>query len=167
MRKGTSARRKLLHALTPFAAVTGPGLAWGHAPDAPAAGNPGGWLWLGAVLVAASFVVLRATRRPRSRPAASLALRLGVLGVLTLYLATLGPHLSHHLAGAKAAENGCAVLTVTESMFNGLPHLELPTVPALACGPVLSLPILSRLSSVFLPAVNARDPPLYVQAHPA
>ena len=163
MREGPSARRTLLHILATFAGVIGPGLAWGHSPEGPAAEDPGGWLWLGALLLAAVFVVLRATRKPWSRPIASPPLRLGILGVLTLYLVTLGPHLSHHLAAAKAAESACAVLIVTEGIFNGLTPLEPPALPALECGPVLSLPVLSQLSAVLLPATSVRDPPLTVQ----
>jgi hypothetical protein len=139
MREHTPARPKLSRALALLALVIGPGLAWGHTPDAPASGVPGDWLWVGALLVASLFV-LRARRRPRFRPTASRLLlaptmtrrrwlSVAVTSLLLFYAAETPPHSVHHGLDHDSAPN-CPILAISDQTSGEPPDLLTLNIPA-------------------------------------
>ena len=67
------------------------------------------------------------------------SVRLTILAILTLYFATLGPHLGHHITEASAAESHCTVLLVIDNTYTGLSEGQPPPVPTPE--PLFALPV--------------------------
>lgn len=170
MREHTPARPKFFRALAPLALIIGPGLAWGHTPDAPASEVPGDWLWLGALLVATLFV-LWARRRPRARPTASRLLlahtmsrrrwlSIAVTSLLLFYAAEAPPHTIHHGLDHDSAPD-CPILAISDQTSGELPDLLTLGIPALLpstdTAPILDLIPLER--SLYAVPRNRAPPP--------
>lgn len=88
------------------------------------------------------------------------SVRLTILAALTLYFATLGPHLGHHITEASATETDCTVLIVMDSTYTGLAEEEPPPVPAPDPLFVLRVPEFpSHLVVFYFSSTHSRAPP--------
>jgi hypothetical protein len=109
-------------------------------------------VWLG---LAVSF-----RKNPRRRFVRRVSLRLTILAALTLYFATLGPHLGHHITEASAAESHCTVLLVIDSTYTGLSKGQ--PIPVPAPDPLFALPVPevpSHLAVFYFSSTYPRAPP--------
>ncbi|MFQ5881747.1 MAG: hypothetical protein ACE5I9_04660 [Candidatus Methylomirabilales bacterium] len=86
--------------------------------------------------------------------------RLAGLGVLALYLGTLGPHLSHHLTATSAEESGCTVLIVTDGAPSGLAEEPPLLIPGLHPGLALPAPSALTIPAGVCSPTQSRAPPL-------
>ena len=136
------------------------GTAWA---DTGSAGSPQAstfvWPLLGAVLVWLGLA-LRFRKLFQRRLMRRVAVRLTILATLTLYFATLGPHLGHHITEASATETDCTVLIVIDSTYTGLAAEEPPPVPAPEPVFVLPVPKVPSHPAVFyFASTHSRAPP--------
>ena len=160
MLKRTLYRGVVLQTLAPLPLLIGAGTAWAHTPDAGLSRDSGlGWLLLGGALAGLGLAVWL-KRMLGGRSLGPVLIRLSVLAVLTLYLATLGPHLSHHITEAAAAESHCTVLTVTDSTYSGLAEGQPIPVPAPDPVSVLPVPQAQSVIASFCPFPHPRAPPV-------
>lgn len=143
--------------LLPLLVVTG--TAWADTGSGPPQASTLVWPLLGTGFVWLSFA-LCFKRLLRRRPGGPLSVRLTILAILTLYFATLGPHLGHHITHASAAETDCTVLIVIDSTYTGLTEQEPP--PVAAPEPLFALPvpeIPSHLAVSYFAFTYSRAPP--------
>lgn len=147
-------------ALTLLPLLVATGTAWA---DTGSAGPPQAsalvWPLIGAGLVWLSLAVCF-KRLLRRRLGGPLSVRLTILVILTLYFATLGPHLGHHITEASATRTDCTVLIVIDSTHAGLAEQEPPPVPAPE--PLFALPVPeapSHLAVSYFAFTYSRAPP--------
>lgn len=137
------------------------GTAWaGPSGAASPQASALGWPLLGAALVWLGLAAWCMGRLRRCLVGRGFV-HLSILAALTLYFATLGPHLGHHITDASAAESGCTVLLVIDSTYTGLSEGQPAPVPAPE--PVFVLPVPevpSHLPVFSFSSRHSRAPPV-------